>query len=105
MMEHASLSGNTKIFFQLIRATEGFRSRVSKRICEKDSPLITKLQRRLERGMNTLARSFAGHQFHLLSLERSVVLNGLSSDSLLLTSKSVRNSMEQWYITGKNAKA
>ncbi|CAI2738387.1 unnamed protein product, partial [Dicrocoelium dendriticum] len=48
-MELASLCGNTRKLFHLLRVTEGVRSGISETICEEDGTLITNLQRRLER--------------------------------------------------------
>ncbi|CAH8657151.1 unnamed protein product [Dicrocoelium dendriticum] len=48
-MELASLCGNTRQLFHLLRVTEGVRSGISETICEEDGTLITNLQRRLER--------------------------------------------------------
>ncbi|CAH8590969.1 unnamed protein product [Dicrocoelium dendriticum] len=58
-MELASLCGNTRKLFHLIRVTEGVRSGISETICEEDGTLITNLQRRLERWAEHFGSQFS----------------------------------------------
>ncbi|CAI2737173.1 unnamed protein product [Dicrocoelium dendriticum] len=57
-MELASLCGNTRKLFHLIRVTEGVRSGISETICEEHGTLFTNLQRRLERWVEHFGSQF-----------------------------------------------